>query len=268
MKWSEEAEKAVSKVPFFVRGRVKRRVEEEAVRSNSTEVRLEHVKTCQRRFLENMEEEVKGYQVETCFGASGCPNRAVADQDFTQKVEALLCARDLKSFLRERVQGPLKLHHEFRISVSDCPNACSRPQIVDLGLIGARRPKAGDAPCSQCGSCVEICREGAMTLSEKGPIINVARCLACGQCISSCPTGTLQESARGYRVLVGGKLGRHARLGQELPGIHPQEEALKVIDQFLDLYQKHCAKGERLGEIMERIDRRPMTGGKRKVENR
>ncbi len=73
MKWSEEAEAAVSKVPFFVRKRVKKRVEEEALRCGAKEVLLEHVHTCQKRFLNRMEDEVKGYQVETCFGPTGCP---------------------------------------------------------------------------------------------------------------------------------------------------------------------------------------------------
>jgi dissimilatory sulfite reductase (desulfoviridin) alpha/beta subunit len=30
------------------------------------------------------------------------------------------------------------------------------------------------------------------------------------------------------------------------------EEALKVVDQFLDHYQRYCLKGERFGEILER----------------
>jgi hypothetical protein len=48
MKWAKEAEAAVSKVPFFVRKRVKRRVEEETIRRGAKEVRLEHVQTCQK----------------------------------------------------------------------------------------------------------------------------------------------------------------------------------------------------------------------------
>ena len=256
MKWTEEANEAISKVPFFVRKRVKKRVEEEALRCGAKEVRLEHVKTCQRRFLTQMEDEVKGYQVETCFGATGCPNRAVSWEDLIEKIEGRMAGRNLKSFLKERVQGPLKLHHEFRVSISDCPNACSRPQIADLGLIGARRPKVSDAVCSQCGACVEVCREGAISLTGQAPLVDPARCLFCGQCIPVCSTGTLQEAARGYRILVGGKLGRHPRLAGELPGINSLEESLRMIECCLDYYQKHCAHGERLGEILER------TGGK------
>ncbi len=252
MKWSQEADEAISKIPFFVRKRVKKRVEEEAVRCGAEEVLVDHVRTCQRRFLNQMEEEVKGYQVETCFGPSGCPNRAVIFDDFLKKIEERLAGRNLKSFLKDRVKGPLKMHHEFRVSISDCPNACSRPQIVDLGLIGARSPKVSDTACNQCGACVEACGEGAISLRTRGPEVDHARCLSCGQCLAVCPTGTLQEAVRGYRILVGGKLGRHPRLGRELSAIYGVEEALKVVDRCLDHYQKYCAGGERFGVVLER----------------
>ena len=251
MKWTKEAEEAVSKVPFFVRKRVKKRVEEEAARLGAGEVTLEHVKTSQQRFLNRMEEEVKGFQVETCFGPSGCPNRAVAYDDLAKKIEELLAKRELKDFLRSRVEGPLKLHHEFRVCLSDCPNACSRPQISDIGLIGARRPQISSEECIQCGACVEACREGAIFLAGNWPVIDWKKCVSCGQCISACPTRTIQEEEKGFRVQVGGKLGRHPRLAEELPGIFGEEEVLKMIDRCLDHYQKHCRHGERFGEVLE-----------------
>jgi anaerobic sulfite reductase subunit C len=258
MKWDAEANEAVSKVPFFVRNRVKKRVEEEATRCGSAGVRLEHVKTCQRRFLNQMEDEVKGYRVETCFGPTGCPNRAMIDDNLSKKIEELISKRNLKTFLKEKVKAPLKMHHEFRASISDCPNACSRPQIADLGLIGARSPMVADEPCGECGACVEACREKAIAVAKGRPVLDLAKCLSCGQCITACPTGTLQEKERGYRILVGGKLGRHPRLAAEMPGIYGVEETLRMIDRCLDHYQMHCRHGERFGEILERTGISPL----------
>jgi dissimilatory sulfite reductase (desulfoviridin) alpha/beta subunit len=83
-------------------------------------------------------------------------------------------------------------------------------------------------------------------------MVDFARCLCCGQCLPVCPTGTLQEAARGYRILVGGKLGRHPRLAQELPGIYGLEEMRQMVDRCLDHYQRYCQKGERFGEVLER----------------
>jgi anaerobic sulfite reductase subunit C len=252
MKWTREAEEAASKVPFFVRKRVRKRVEEEAARAGGGEVTLEHVQTCQQRFLNRMEEEVKGFQVETCFGPSGCPNRTVACDDLPRKMEDLLSRRNLKSFLEEKAKGPLKLHHEFRVSISDCPNACSRPQIADIGLIGARRPNISEEPCTQCGACVETCREEAIVLAGKWPVVDWGKCVSCGQCIAACPTRTLQEEKSGFRIQVGGKLGRHPRLAEEFPGIYSPEETLEILGRCLDHYQKYCRHGERFGEVLDR----------------
>jgi len=257
MKWTKEAEEAVSRVPFFIRKRVRKKVEEEAERTGSRMVTLDHVQNSQKRFLKEMEQEVKGYQVETCFGPSGCPNRAVAGEGIAQELEQEILKRDLKSFLKEKVQGPLKMHHEFRVSLSCCPNACSRPQIVDFGIIGARHPRVSGEPCSQCGLCLDACQEEAIHLDKdkEKPVIDFDRCLSCGQCISACPTETIKEDSRGFRVRVGGKLGRHPQLGKDLGKIHSKDELLSILNDYLDLYRTHNKKGERLGEILNRIHR-------------
>lgn len=253
MEWDAQAKEALTRVPFFVRKRVKKRVEEEAASRGAKTVTFVHVRESQRRFLSRMEEEVKGFQVETCFGPGGCPNRAVISEELPANLEERLARRDLKTFLKERVKGPLKMHHEFRVSLSDCPNACSRPQIVDLGFIGACVPRVTEEPCTECGVCIEACREKAIVMSDGGPSVDDARCLYCGQCIRVCPSGTLEEGKKGYRVLVGGKLGRHPSLAEELPGIYDEAEALNILDRCLDLHQGECRKGERFGEILERI---------------
>lgn len=252
MNWTKEAEEAVSRVPFFVRKKVKKKIEEEALRCRSPEVTLAHVQSSQKRFLKEMDQEVKGFQIDTCFGPSGCPNQAVECEGIAPALEQELIKRDLKSFLKEKIQGPLKMHHEFRVSLSCCPNACSRPQIVDFGIIGARRPKVTEEACTQCRACLEVCKEEAIRIeeSEEGATIDFEKCLSCGQCIPACPTGTLQEDSQGFRVLVGGKLGRHPQLGKELGNIYSRDEMAKLLNQYLDLYQAKNQRGERLGEIL------------------
>lgn len=254
MKWRNDAQESLSRVPFFVRGRVRRRVEEEAARCGASEVTMVHVEACRRRFLNKMEDEVKGYQVESCFGSSGCPRRAVPDDDLPRELEALLADKDLRTFLKQKVQGPLKLHHEFRVTVADCPNACSRPQIVDVGLIGAVRPEVTGLACSQCGACIEACDEEAITLPDGAdrPLIDLAKCVCCGDCVKDCPSGTLRKQAEGYRLLVGGKLGRHPQLGRDMGVIFRKADAVKCVVRCVDHYLKHCGTGERFGEVLNR----------------
>ncbi|HDZ90894.1 MAG TPA: 4Fe-4S dicluster domain-containing protein [Deltaproteobacteria bacterium] len=252
MKWTQEAKDGLSRVPFFVRKRVKARVEEEAARSGSNQVTLRHLHTCRKRFLNRMEEEVRGFQIDSCFGREGCPNRAVDIEGLALRLEEKLANRDLKAFLKERVDGPLKMHHEFRVSISDCPNACSRPQIADIGIMGASRPRVSEEDCTLCGACVEVCREEAISTEHGYPVVDEALCLSCGQCISVCPTGTISQGKTGCRIMIGGKLGRHPRLALELPGILEPNDLIMMVDNCLDYYQNECMKGERLGEIMER----------------
>lgn len=253
MKWSKEAETAVSRVPFFVRRRVRKRVEDEAARSHAGEVTMEHVAACQRKFLDNMEPEVKGYQVETCFGPGGCPNRAV-HEDLASDLEEILASANLRDFLKTRVAGPLKMHHEFRVTVADCPNACSRPQIADVGIIAALRPAVLPEECSRCGACAQICKESAVHLPEHGlaPTLDMNLCVSCGQCVQACPTGTLVGAARGWRVLLGGKLGRHPQLATELPGICSKEEMLDILQECVKHFMEHNTVGERFGDILNR----------------
>ncbi len=250
MKWTDEAEDAVKKIPFFVRKRVRSRVEKEADAEGKSLITLAEVKATQARFLSKMETDIKGYQIETCFGSGGCPNRAHAGDGLMQKLEALLAEENLLDFLKKEVKGPLKYHHEFRITLADCPNACSQPQIKDIGIIGACVPEITQTPCSQCEACVEACREQAVSLSDESPVIRFDRCLSCGKCIQVCPTGTLGDGVKGYRVLLGGKLGRHPQLARELPGVFSEDAVLSIVKDCLSFYRTRSKGGARFSEIL------------------
>lgn len=165
MEWDKDAEQAVSTVPFFVRTPVKKRVEAEARQAGAARVTMEHVTACKQRYQHHQENEVQGFTVESCFSPSGCPNRIDTGENLSKRLESLLRAHNLKEFMQGRVSGPLKLHHEFRVTLADCPNGCSRPQIVDIGLISAALPAHSESPCSECGACLDACREKAITLA-------------------------------------------------------------------------------------------------------
>ena len=76
----------------------------------------------------------------------------------------------------------------------------------------------------------------------------------CGQCIDECPTGTIEIEKKGFRVQVGGKLGRHPQLAVELPGIFNKNKVIDIIAQCISLYKKHSKNGERLGSFIKKTD--------------
>jgi anaerobic sulfite reductase subunit C len=158
--------------------------------------------------------------------------------------------------LKSRVRGDLKFHHEFRVSLADCPNACSQPQIKDVGIIGAAVPETTNEACSQCKACVESCPEQAIALAAENrpPGIDTGRCLNCGQCIRACPTGTIAEARKGFRVQLGGRLGRHPRLARELPGIFSEDQVIEILQGCLSFYKERSLHGERFSQLFQDRD--------------
>lgn len=256
MKWSEKAEEAVKKVPFFVRKKVKQKIEAHVIKKGKNCVELEDVKASKKQFLATMATDIKGYQAEVCFGAYGCPNIANSSESLMKKAEKILADGNILEFLKKNVQGDLKYHHEFRITAADCPNACSRPQIQDVGIIGALLPHVTDRECTMCNACVEACQENAVTLdlTSEMPVINFDECLMCGKCSEICPTGTISEEKRGFRVQLGGRLGRHPRLAMEIPGLLSEDEVLSVLKRSIEFYKTNSTNGKRFSHIFEKKD--------------
>lgn len=262
MKWTKDAETAIKKVPFFVRKRVKKRVETHAGQKGKVVVELSEVNELKEKFLSKggMEKEIRGYDVSTCFGEAGCPNSAAPAADLAKDIEALLNRADILGFLKQHVKGDLKFHHEVRVVLADCPNACSRPQIADIGIIGASvpevTPEVNKEPCSACFACVEACDENAIApLAGQDTVqINEALCLKCKKCIQVCPTGTIKEKQAGFRVLLGGRLGRHPRLGLEIDGLKSHDEVLAIVRKSIEFYKIHSKNGQRFSHLLSSVE--------------
>ncbi len=255
MIWTEEAQKALARVPFFVRGKVRCEIEKEAAEQGSHSILLRHVRDCREKFLSGKSFEPRGFQLETCFGSGGCENRAIESEALVDELERLLVRRNIAGFLKKRLSGPLKMHHEFRICVSECPSACSRPQSVDIGIIGSLCPRISCGSCTGCGVCATSCIENALEPppGADAPRIDRDKCVMCGKCVSACPSGAMREGRKGWRILVGGKLGRHPQLGRELEGIHSKKEVLAIVERCLDIYLANNIDGERFAAILNRI---------------
>jgi dissimilatory sulfite reductase (desulfoviridin) alpha/beta subunit len=124
------------------------------------------------------------------------------------------------------------------------------PHISDIGIIGAVVMRVDKTHCTGCGTCAARCKDKAISLDGQAATIDERRCMRCGECLIACSFGATWAAATGFRVLLGGRLGRHPRLGTEVPG-------LQSGPQVVDIVRRVCrevasaAPGLRLGDIVE-----------------
>ena len=76
-----------------------------------------------------------------------------------------------------------------------CPLRCAwchNPESLSLGLqtqwIAVR--------CIGCQTCVEVCPNSSLTMTEAGLVIDRERCQVCGKCVEACPSGAREMLGR------------------------------------------------------------------------
>ncbi len=184
-----------------------------------------------------------------------CPNRVV-DLDMLEN-ELLQVLDNCRFNIRagSKIDNDRPPHHQmFHLALAGCPNSCSQPQIKDFGVQGQAVPEVGEG-CSKCGACIEVCAEAAISMAEEKAIIDRGACLNCGQCARACPTGALHLNKVGYKVLAGGKLGRHPRLATELMAMADTGDVAASLKRCVELFINEGRPGERLGSVLDRTDK-------------
>jgi dissimilatory sulfite reductase (desulfoviridin) alpha/beta subunit len=156
-----------------------------------------------------------------------------------------------QDFLLRRTNGTVRAHDALRLAVSACANGCSRPHIADFAVIRAQRPVVEASACSGCGLCVDTCPDDALSTRNSCAVIDADCCLSCGRCMRACPAGAIAPDAEGYRVLVGGRLGRRPKLARELPGILTWIEVENTFCCMLDAVMNGHEPGMRHAKAIE-----------------
>jgi len=270
MHWERDAKKQLGRVPFFVRPLVKRKVEERVRDRGADKVTFADFQEAESRYrsvaagkseedLKRMmpRENVPGVEmvvVETCHNElSNCPNVLIKTGEWKKAIEDWVRQSGVSERLRKRIKDDKILYHQkFRISISGCPNACSRPQIADLGITGFVRPEVDPAHCRFCGSCEEVCPDSAIEVKDAPPIFDRKACQGCTRCRDICPDKCISVSEPGARIMVGGKLGRHPRLAEVIGEVDESSQVIKFLDRIVNDYIEKGEPGERFADFWAR----------------
>jgi len=190
------------------------------------------------------------FKIKKCFN---CPNRVANLDNLVDTLRKVMDDSEFNTRLSAKIDTGRPLHHQmFHVAVAGCPNSCSQPQIKDFGLQGQARPIVSGS-CDGCGVCTQSCAEKAITVQDGVAVIDRGSCLSCGLCARACPTGAMQIEETGYRVLIGGKLGRHPRLATEMLALAGANEAADALRRCLDIFLSASRPGERFGSLVDRI---------------
>ncbi|MCL4516288.1 MAG: hypothetical protein M1379_11980 [Firmicutes bacterium] len=282
LRWDDEAQQKLKRVPVFVRAMVRQRVEEYARDSRKEVVTVGDVDAARRAFfsgsnkeklmemddpdappvglIRRLEGEVRArgtvegplYTVQACGGLAGCPRAQIDVRSLRDDLLRVVEESGLPDAMEARIKGPVLSHHKFRIAVAGCPNSCAEPQIKDFGVVGQARPERGVGQCAQCLECEATCKEDAVHVEEDGPVFDREMCLNCGDCGGACATGAIQVK-HGHKILVGGRLGRRARLAETLVEFTDAEGVRRALQAVIELFKEEGRGGERFGVMLDRI---------------
>ena len=177
------------------------------------------------------------YQVKSCRGAEvNCPFLITDSDILSDKLRNRLEELHFTEKLIDKVEGQILPHHTMKLAVSGCPNSCSMPQIKDFGVHAVEPVSVDpDCKCIECMKCVEACREDAIMVKNGNVTIDKEKCVHCGLCAKVCPTGTIKAEKKKYRVMIGGKVGRHPRFALDLLPQADESTTLKALDVCVDI---------------------------------
>jgi len=174
-----------------------------------------------------------------------CPGK---ERCIFANIDSISLARSIDAELFGK-EMPVKI----RISVSACPNACTSPLLNEIGIVGQNRPVRVPGMCTGCGTCVEYCKEEAITIKRGISVLDPSRCVECGTCVRSCPYALLKSSGEHYLITVGGRRGRHPKTGRELIAVRSPESVLIVIEKVVAWVYRRAWSGRLLSDQMDEL---------------
>lgn len=150
----------------------------------------------------------------------------------------------------------VNLPHKFKIAVGGCPNNCVKPNLNDLGIVGARVLHFDTEQCRGCAKCQleAACPIHAAKLSGGKLVIDQQACNNCGRCVGKCPFHCNDQGDYGWKVYIGGRWGKKVAHGQPLDKIiTDKDELMAVVEKAILLFRDQGKSGERFADTVARI---------------
>jgi len=177
--------------------------------------------------------------ITACPGTERCKFANIETIELAKKIDERIFGRDL----------PIKI----RIGISSCPNSCMSETLNEIGITGVVKPIRNEGKCTGCGTCVKYCKEGAIVIKSGRIVLDPEKCMHCGICLLSCPYNIITSEPPAYRITIGGRRGRHPRIGRHLITVRSEESAIEVVDRIVYWVYRKSWSGRLLGEQMDEI---------------
>lgn len=174
-----------------------------------------------------------------CPGISRCKFANIDTISLAKQIDQKLFGKEM----------PVKI----RIALSGCPNACTSPMLNEIGVIGRIKPVRTPGLCTGCGSCVQYCKENAVRVKNGISVLDEAKCVQCGVCVRSCHFDLLKAEHSHYLITVGGRRGRHPKIGRSLLTVETGEQVLFVIEKIVDWVYRRAWSGRLLSEQLDEL---------------
>ncbi|KGK98725.1 coenzyme F420 hydrogenase [Methanococcoides methylutens] len=177
--------------------------------------------------------------VVACQGNLICPRGLIDAEDIAKKIDEKYFAMELPG--------------KFKFAVTGCPSSCMKPQENDLGVMGGLEPKWVEDKCTYCGLCQTVCPVDAIKVEDGALHFYRGKCNLCGQCLLICPTEAWIKAREGYTVYIGGKVGKHPRLGIRLTELVDEDTLFRIIERSVEFFKIEATSGERFGDTIQRV---------------
>jgi len=174
-----------------------------------------------------------------CPGISRCKFANIDTISLAKEIDRKLFGKEM----------PVKI----RIALSGCPNACTSPMLNEIGIIGRIKPVRTPGLCTGCGSCVQYCKENAVRVKNGISVLDDEKCVQCGVCVRSCHFDLLKAEHSHYLITVGGRRGRHPKIGRELLTVETEEQVLFAIEKIVDWVYRRAWSGRLLSEQLDEL---------------